>query len=101
MKRKGNSATEIGNSAGMSARDVNRELEKLGYQERKYNQYCLTEKGKQHSTEVYKARGNTLFGFNVWDDEATNDVLKHNQDKVRAHKKLMEQARKILEGFDS
>lgn len=100
MDRKGYSATEIGSSAGMSARQVNKELERLGYQTAGPGYYLLTDKGKEHSAKVTANRGNVAIPFNVWDEEARQDVLDHNKDKVAAYEERMEEVRKYMEGFE-
>lgn len=98
MSRK--SARILGESLGMTAKEVNKELEKLGYIEKSKAvtqtgspTWDLTEEGKKHgepSKHPYSSGA-------IWDDEVANKL--RESDTYVAHEKEVKEIRKKM-GLD-
>lgn len=77
------SARILGNEHGMNSQEMNCYLKSKGYLEGTFNDYSLTEKGREFAKYNEK-------GYRVWDDSIDNYLDYLEEDKLKATKEVVE-----------
>lgn len=77
------SARILGSEHGMNSQEMNCYLKSKGFLEGTFNDYSLTEKGREFAK--YNDRG-----YRVWDDSIDNHLDYLEEDKIKATKEVIE-----------